>query len=547
MSFFLRVALQGVRRMQFPLIGLVLAICAALGSGSAFAQSHDHTEHPVLGNVHFPTTCSPAAQTAFDQGMQFQHSFWHRPARESFRKAVAEDPSCGIAYWGEALSVLNNPFNPPLAANMREGRALLQKAREIGAASQRELDYIAALTLLFAGDDRAGHPARMARYRDAMADLHARYPDDAEASIAYALALVMAASLDDKSYASQLAAGQILEREFARQPHHPGVIHYLIHAYDAPPLAARGLEAAQKYALIAPDTPHALHMPSHIFTRLGRWQDSIATNKRSAEVALAHGERNSALHAMDYLIYAYLQTGQIAAAAGVVRQAAEVDRWTPDQLMAGGYAAAAIPARYALERGDWAKAAALPQRTYGVPQVDSITHFARALGAARVGNPIAAQADIVALQGAAESLRATDAYWSEQVEIQCLVAEGWVARAEGHPEQGLAYLTEAAEREGKTEKHGISPGPLSPAREQLAEMLLKSGRPQEAQFQFEAVLYREPRRLRSVWGAARSADQAGNKPAARVHYHALMEIASQAYRRKPEMLIAKTFLDAGEY
>lgn len=528
--------------LRSPLAAFAATAVLASIPASLAAQSHDHAGNAVLGEAHFPVSCSPQAQAAFDLGMKLQHSFWYGPARDAFGEALKADPSCVMAYWGQALSLLNNPFTPPVAANLREGRALLQQARTIGAKSEREAGYIAALSLLFAGDDLAGHPARMASYRDAMAALHARYPEDSEAAIGYALALVMSAPATDKTYAQQLKAGEILEREFARQPQHPGVAHYLIHTFDYPPLANRGVVAAERYATIAADAPHALHMPSHIFTRVGRWEDSIAANRRSADTALARREVFDATHAMDYLVYAYLQTAQPEAAQRVLQEAARFADWAPDRPIAG-YALTAMPARYVLERGDWAGAAALRTRAYGVPYVDATTHFARAVGAARSGRPQAAEADILALAAAAEALKGKDDYWCEQVEIQRLVAQGWAAFASGRRDEGLARLTEAAEREAKTEKHPVTPGPLSPAREQLAEMLLQAGRPADAQRQFEAVQTTEPRRLRAVWGAARSAQRAGDRDAAARHYAQLVEIAAPTRQSKPELVVARAFVD----
>lgn len=527
-----------------PIVSAALTICLALLPGPVLGQAEDHSGHPVLGEVHFRVSCSAAAQAQFNEGMRFQHSFWHSRARETFRKVLEADPSCAMAYWGQALAALNNPFNPPLAANLRDGKVLLQKAVELGPRTEREAGYISALSLVFAGDDISDHPARLARYRDAMRVLSQRYTDDPEAVIGYALSLVIAASPTDKTYADLLEAVGILDREFARQPQHPGIAHYLIHAYDVPALAKRGLLAAQRYAEIAPDAPHALHMPSHIFTRVGMWEKSIDTNRRSANIALAQGETSSALHAMDYLVYAYLQTAQPEAAWQVVQESAKFADWTPERPIAAGYALTAIPARYVLERGDWGGAAQLKTRAYGVPHVDATTHFAQALGAARSGHPENAKVHINALTTAAATLEGKDAYWCEQVKIQRLIAEGWTAFAEGRRDQGLSRLFEAAEREGKTEKHGISPGPLSPAREQLAEMLLQAGRPAEALRHFEAVQEHEPGRLRTAWGAARSAELAKDRDAAARHYENLMKVAAPAGKAKPEWVVAKAFVDA---
>jgi hypothetical protein len=522
--------------------GLAAALSVAYAPSFA-AQPQDHGDHahPVLGVVNFPVTCSPGAQALFNQGMTLQHSFWYAPAREAFRKTVEADPACVMGYWGQALSLLNNPFTPPVAENLREGKALLQKAQSIGARTDREAGYIAALSTLFSGDDLPGHPARIAQYKDAMAGVRRRNPDDPEAAIGYALSLIMAAPATDKTYANQLAAAEILEAEFARQPQHPGVAHYTIHTYDVPALAHRGVAAAERYAAIAADAPHALHMPSHIFTRVGRWEDSIRTNRRSANTALARREVFDAVHAMDYMVYAYLQTAQPDAALAVMKEIDQFRDWKLDRPIAG-YAFTAIPARYMLERGDWKGAAQLATPLYGVPYVDATTHFARAVGAARSGDPAAARPDIEALKAASAALEGKDAYWREQVEILRLGAEAWAAFASGARDDGLALLREAAEREAKTEKHPVTPGPLAPAREQYAEMLVLAGRPVDAQREFNEVLKTEPRRLRAVYGAARSAELAGALDAAAQRYAELVAIAEPAGETQPARIAAKAFV-----
>jgi hypothetical protein len=396
--------------------------------------------------------------------------------------------------------------------------------------------------VLFADDDPAQHRARIARYAQAMDDLHRRFPDDSEVGIFTALALVMAAPPTDKTYANQMRAGDILAREFASKPQHPGVAHYLIHNYDTPALAARGVPAAERYAAIAADAPHALHMPSHIFTRVGRWEESIDANRRSAETARAREEAFDEVHAQDYMVYANLQTGRPGAARAVLDEAKRFAGWQAPTPIAY-YALAAMPARYALERGAWDEAAALDTRRFGVPYVDAITHFARALGAARAGRPDAAAPDIEALRAASAALQGRDAYWQEQVEIQRIAAEGWVAFARGQRDEGVALLLEASEREGRTDKHPVTPGPLMPAREQLAEMLLIMGRHAEAQREFEAVQQTEPRRFRAVHGAGRSAEFAGDRDAARRHYRNLLEIAARAEMPREDLISARAWLD----
>lgn len=447
-----------------------------------------------------------------------------------------------MALWGRALARLDNPFGGPTAAYLREGRAYIEQAQRMGAPSEREAGFIAALAILYAAEDPAGYRARLPQYEQAMGELHRRFPDDSEVAIYYALALDMAASPTDKTYARQLHAAEILEREFALQPEHPGVAHYLIHTYDNPVLAARGVAAAERYAVIAADAPHALHMPSHIFTRIGRWDDLIETNRRSAATARSRQAAFDEVHAMDYLVYAHLQLGQVEAARRVVADAERFASWSPPNPVYV-YGLAAMPARYALERGAWDEASSLDTRRFGFPSVDAITHFARAVGAARAGRPEAAEADVEALRVAVAALQGRDAYWAEQVDIQRVAAEGWVALARGQHDEGLALLREAAEREGRTDKHPVTPGPLAPAREQLAEMLLLTDRAPEAQKEFEAVMQTEPRRFRAVYGAGLAAERAGDRDAARQHYAELLNIAARANdAQRPELDTARTYL-----
>jgi tetratricopeptide (TPR) repeat protein len=355
------------------------------------------------------------------------------------------------------------------------------------------------------------------------------------------LALIITASPTDKSYANQLRAAAILDAELARQPQHPGVAHYLIHTYDTPALASRGLDAASRYADLAPDAPHALHMPSHIFTRVGAWQRSASTNARSAEVARRNGETDDELHATDYMAYAYLQTAQDDLARRVMEQLAQTDT-SRIARNAGFYTLAAVPARWALERGDWAAAAQLQPQPSRFSYTTAMGHFARAIGLARGGRPTGAVADIEALRQISAGLQAQDPYWADQVDIQRLVAEGWSSFAGGQQEAGLALLREGSEREAKTEKHPITPGLLAPARELYAEALLEAGQPAAALAEFEKVLTTEPNRFRAEAGAGRAAAAAGNTEAARQHYTRLLEIAAQAQSVRPELATAREYL-----
>ena len=376
-----------------------IAMTAAIGFGLAQPASAQ-TDDQKLGKVHFETSCKPEAQKQFDRGMLYQHSFWYRASQMAFEDALKADPACGIAYWGIALSLLWNPHVPTPPKNLSEGAAAIAKAKTVGTKTQRERDYVDALAAMYTDFEKIPHLPRSQAYAKAMEQVAQRYPNDDEALIHYALALNTSASPADKSYANQLKGAAILEPIFERQPQHPGVAHYLIHLYDYPPIAEKGLKAARLYAKIAPGAAHAQHMPSHIFTRVGYWQESIDSNAVAARVAKAASDFHDQLHAMDYMVYAYLQLGEDAKAKAVLDDMTTVTGFT-ETFLVGPHALAVSPARYAIERSDWKAAAALPVRPSPLPHIQAVTHFARALGAAHIGNPEAAKADIAKLGRAA--------------------------------------------------------------------------------------------------------------------------------------------------
>ena len=519
------------------------AIAATAAVGLSFAQpALGQSDGNQLGTVHFETSCKPEAQKLFDSGMLYQHSFWYRASQRVFEDVLKADPECGIAYWGVALSLLWNPHAPAPAKNLAEGAAAIAKGKSVGAKTQRERDYLDALGAMYADYEKVDHRTRMQAYAKAMEQLAQRYPADDEAQIYYALALNTSASPADKTYANQLKGAAILEPIAIRQPQHPGVAHYLIHLYDYPPIAEKGLDAARRYAKVAPAAAHAQHMPSHIFTRVGYWKDSIASNVESARVAKADKEAGDQLHAMDYLVYAYLQLGQDKQAAAVIDEMNTVTGFA-ETFIAGPYALAASPARYAVERGDWKAAAALQVRPSSLAHVQAVTHFARALGAARSGNPEAAKADIAKLAELRDRLRdAKDAYWSEQVDIQRQVAAAWVLYAEGKQDDALNAMSTAADAEDKTEKHPVTPGVPKPARELYGVMLLESGNAKEALTAFEATLKKEPNRLGAYVGAAMAAENSGDNAKAREHYKKVVEIADAADKARTDVAGAQAFL-----
>ena len=515
---------------------LATAALCALGAPAAVEKARAQQ----LGTVHFPTSCNETAQRRFDRAMRYQHSFWYQQSKEIFGEVLAADSQCAIAYWGIALSLWNNPHGQPPAPNLAPALAAIVKAQEIGAKTERERDYVGALALLYTGYDTVDYRTRLQKYLKAMEALAAKYPDDDEAQIFYAITLNVSASPADKTYAQQLKGAAILEPIFKRQPQHPGIAHYLIHLYDYPPIAAKGLPAAMRYAAIAPAAPHAQHMPSHIFTRVGYWKESIASNTASVKAAKAGKESNEALHASDYMVYAYLQLARDREARAVIDDMMTVPN--PNPLTAGGpFALAASPARYAVERGDWTAAAALEVRPSKFLHVMAISHFARALGAARGGHPQAARADIARLADLRDKLRdAKDPYWANQVDIQLQIATAWTLQAEGRSDEALAAMRAAADAEDRTEKSPVTPGPLAPARELLGEMLLTRGDAKDALAAFEATLAKEPNRFNATAGAATAADKLGDKAMATAYYQELVALDSTSDR--PALARAKQYL-----
>jgi tetratricopeptide (TPR) repeat protein len=518
-------------------------IAVLVATGITFGQpAVGQVDVKKLGKVHFETSCKPEAQKLFDEAMLYQHSFWCRASQKVFEDALKADPECAIAYWGVALSLLYNPHAPPPPANLPLGFAAIEKGKAIGAKTQRERDYVDALGAMYADYEKVDHRTRLLAYAKAMEALAQRYPNDDEAQIHYALALNTSASPADKTYANQLKGAAILEPIAKRQPQHPGVAHYLIHLYDYPPIAEKGLDAARRYAKIAPAAPHAQHMPSHIFTRVGYWKESIASNTDSARSAREGRDFDEQLHAMDYMVYAYLQLGQDKKAGAVVDEMNAVTGINPARFVSP-YALAVSPARYMIERGDWKSAAELKVRPSQFAYADAMTHFARAIGAARSGNPEAAKADIAKLGELRDKLReAKDAYWSGQVDIQVQVASAWVLHSEGKHDDALKAMSAAADAEDKTEKHPVTPGVPKPARELYGVMLLERGMAKEALAAFEATLRKEPNRLGAYVGAAKAAEKSGDKAKARAYCEKIVAIAGDADKTRTEVAEARTFL-----
>ncbi len=518
----------------------VFAGCAiALLAASGVAQEHQHGKGEKLGAVHFATSCNAEAQKEFDRAVALLHSFQFNHAIQGFDAALKSDPTCGIAHWGIALSQWSNPFGAGMKDNsqLQAGRESAERGKAAGAKTERERAYIAAVASLYSNFESTPQQARLLAYRDAMEGLALKYSDDQEAQIFYALALAAAEEPTDKTYAARLQAGAILEKLFREEPDHPGLAHYIIHTYDVPPLAGKALIAAQRYSDIAPDAPHALHMPSHTFTRVGYWQNSIDSNRAAAAASRRVSQTAEELHASDYLVYAYLQTAQDEAARKVLEALPEIaSRFDPKAVVSGAagpdagyFALAAIPARYAVERRDWQRAAELEPRETPFPYTDAITWFARGIAAARLHDAAKAQASVAALQDIRIRLeKAKESYWAGQAEIQRLEVNAWSSLAEGRKNLALTMMKSAAEMEDGTDKKAITPGPLAPARELFGEMLLEINQPAQAFEQFEATLKKEPNRFRALYGAARAAQLSGNREASRKYFAELLKICEHS-------------------
>jgi hypothetical protein len=466
--------------------------------------AHAHSPEGY-GKVHFETSCDPAVREGFDRAMLELHSFWAKDAIAAFRQVLAQDPRCAMAYWGIAMAQQQNPLTAqqPTSEAAREALAGLDRTAATPPTTQRERDYLHAVGLIYRDADKTTFPERRRAYEKAMEALAQRYPDDLEAQIFYALSLDMTASLADKTYANQLKAASILERVLEKEPDHPGVAHYLIHSYDYPAIAERGVPAAVLYAKLAPTHPHGLHMPSHIFTRLGMWHESIDSNVRSAAAAKAEGNGQEQAHAMDYLVYAYLQLGDEGKAREVVDESRTLA--INPKVFVGPYAVAAMPARYAVERRAWKEAAALEAKDTGFAFPEANTHFARGLGLAHLGDRDGARAESATLARLRDALAAKgDTYWSRQVEVQRLAIDAWTALAAGDREAALRDMRASADLEDSMDKHIVTPGAIVPARELLGDMLLETGNPSDALAAYQASAKREPQRRRGLEGIERA-------------------------------------------
>ena len=532
-----------------------LLLVSALFLAEPAAHDHQH-QLEKLGKVNFQTSCSPQAHASFTRGMTLLHSFEYPQAEAAFKDAAAADPTCSIAHWGVAMSLYHPLWAPPSKAELERAHAALAKAEAAPAKSERERDYVAAVAAYYRDSDKLDPKARALAYNETMSALHKRYPADREAAIFYALSQIAAGTLDqDPNFSREKEAAAILNAVLKEEPDHPGVTHYLIHGFDYPPLADLAVPAARRYASIAPDSPHAQHMPSHIFTRLGMWDESIASNLKSEASARAlvkseglEGGSNEQLHAMDYLAYAYLQTGQEAGAQRVLAELNALQK-VNQPIFTTAYAATAVPVRIVLENRRWKEAASLSLQD-NVSKLAPLenfqwagahVYFARAIGAARSGQAAAAREATAKLKAIEDALIVPPGTydWRKQVSIERQIAEAWTSYAEGKKDEAVALMRAAADLDDATEKHPVTPGAILPAREQLGEMLLELDRPKEALAEYEGSLKRAPQRLVGLYGAAHSAKLAGDVTKAARYYAELAEMTKASDGTRAEIKEAR--------
>lgn len=531
-----------------------------LGAGASGGWAHEDAtpagaKPEKLGELTFTVSCSDAAQKEFNRGMTLFHSFWFNPAIESFSKVTQLDSECGMAHWGMAIMSMGNPFAWPANPKaMQAAATAMIEAQRVGAKSERERDYIAALGVYFKDWESTEHRPRAVALEMAVERVAVKYPDDDEAQILYALVLDATALPTDKTFANQQKAAAILEPMFKKYPNHPGAAHYLIHTYDYAELAEKGLPSARAYAGIAPSVPHALHMPSHIYSRVGLWPEMVDSNRASYLAAKGELKEKTlgvgtydALHAMDYMVFAHLQQAQDKAAKQLLDEVAAIQKMNVENFV-GAYALAAIPARYALEHGDWKQAATLKLSPADLawnkfPQAEAILVFARGLGEARSGDVASARRDVERLQALKDAMTtAKIGYWAGQAEFQIMTVNAWIALAEKRDDQALQLMRAAAQAEEASDKHPVTPGNVLPSRELLGDMLLTLNQPARALAEYERSLKRDPNRFHGVDGAARAAELAGDKARAKQHYGALLKLAAKSDSDRPELKRAKTLV-----
>jgi tetratricopeptide (TPR) repeat protein len=557
-----------------PLLGLLVPLAACSGSSVDPGGPRPSEGSPKAGDVrktgtiHFEVSCRPEMKADFDAAVALLHSFFYEEARRRFLEIAERDPQCAMAWWGVAMTWYHPLWAPPTPDEMKKGAEAVEKAKKIGGRTDYEKGFIAAIDAFFNTDEGPAPAdtvaeschgpralsARAVCFRQGIERLRKGYPDNLEVKTFYALALLGTAPPMDKLYQNQLAAAALLESLAEKNPDHPGIAHYLIHAYDYPPLAAKGLDAARRYAEIAPWVPHALHMPSHIYTRMGMWKESINSNLASAAATREYSARfhggaatSDELHALDYLAFAYLQTGQEAKAGEIVEHLRAIRKFYPEKDFAAAYAVGAIPARWTLERRRWADAASLempqPDLLKAFPFAEAHIEFARAVGGARGGRLDVARAALGRLAELRETLKEPKfQWWINQIEIQRLASAAWIAFADGRKDEAESRIRESAALEDKSGTHPVTPGQILPAREQLGDLLLELGRPGDALVEYEKSLEAFPNRFHGHFGAARAAERAGKADVARRQYQHVLEMSPDADGWREERAVAKEFL-----
>ena len=508
-----------------------------------------------FGSVDFEMSCSSAAKKDFNLAMELLHSFEYDESEKVFAKVINESPDCAMAYWGVAMSNFHPLWNPPTEAEFQKGTKAVELAKSITNKTARETAYIDAITAFFKDWSIIQHHTRCVDFEKGMEKVYKDYPDDKEAAIFYALSLVASAELTDKTYKNQRKAGDILNALYAKYPDHPGIVHYIIHTYDYPGLATEALTAARRYASVAPSSAHALHMPSHIFTRLGLWDEDIKSNLESVASAKCYGESSGIkghwdeeLHGLDYLVYSYLQKGENDSAKSLLSYLQTIDLLNPVSSFKGGYAFAAIPSRVALENKNWTAAASLqlhpvnfPWKNF--PWQEAIIRFARTMGLINSGKMDAAKSELAILNRLHDTLeKQKDAYKTKEVLIQIKTCEAWMNFKMGKTNDALQQMKLAADMEDSTGKHAVTPGEVIPARELLGDMLTLAGQYENALQGYETGLQKTPNRFNSVYGAAVAAEKAGDKEKATAYYNQLLTIVGSAKSDRAELLVAKSFL-----
>jgi hypothetical protein len=533
--------------MAIPALPLIVLTIIAFPS-TLLSQEHDHS-HQVgkLGRVAFPVSCTPVAQQRFEHAMAVLHSFWWEEGDRAFGDVLKADSTCTMAYWGIALNAWGNPFaGGPSGPGLAKGTNAAERAATLPVRTERERGFVAAVGALYRDAESTPNAARLQAYADTMARLHRQFPRDVEVTIYYALSQLATAPRTDTTFAQQRRAIALLEPLFAKYPNHPGLAHYVIHAADTPPLAQLGLRAARRYAEIAPAAPHAQHMPSHIFVRLGLWDETIASNWKSYRAGAGYAKARGIpgapeeLHALDYAVYGYLQRGQDSAALAAVAEGSKVR--TNSRALVAGYNGTAMAARIPLERGDWEAAAEFPAPVDSVaPIATALARFTRAIGSARGNRPEAAGPEIGALDSIAAALEKSEPYWSRVVRIKRDAAEAWLRLASGDTTGALALARAAADSEEVTDKAPVTPAELLPARELEGDMLLLAGKYKEARAAYQATLARERNRARSIFGKARAAELAGDRRAAAADFREFLRLMAKADGDRPELATAKAF------